>query len=327
MKPFDAFFEPYAEYCLRTTFSEEELKEVFEKELSSNHSFATFMSGFDDKGVTFFRTEVPLKLLPGMGGRNSLRGEITIQCERVVDSPDTILHITIAPQNMRLFVWFMVCFSVGLGVLGAICTGAWQMLVALAMPGLLYGNLCLCRSMGEKELEKIRQGFQKTLWDFEEKYRGETLLLEPNRHSVRKISFTRIALIMTVPVVAVLVFDSASTLSLRNFLGDIFGTLFFIDFPLGMCLLHYHYPQLFHHQKSGYYSIVPWGVFTLVCWGVVALSAFLTTQFGTYPENGFPVACAYLFGWVYIWVSMIPIGLLYLLFLLIQSHWQKRGKP
>ena len=28
MKLFDKYFQPYAEYCLRTTFSEEELKEA-----------------------------------------------------------------------------------------------------------------------------------------------------------------------------------------------------------------------------------------------------------------------------------------------------------
>ena len=135
-----------------------------------------------------------------------------------------------------------------------------------------------------------------------------------------------IALLLTVPVVLVLVFDPASTLSLRNFLEDIAGTIFFIDFPIGMCLLHYYFPQFFRHRKSGYYSIVPWGIFFLVCWGIVALGMFLETQFGRYPENGFSVACAYLFGWMYIWFTMIPIGLIYLLFRGIQKLCRKRRK-
>ena len=144
--------------------------------------------------------------------------------------------------------------------------------------------------------------------------------------SEKKINFFRIAILLTVPIVLVLVFDRASTLSLRNFLENIAGTIFFIDFPIEMCLLHYYFPQLFHNRKSGYYSIVPWGIFFLVCWGSVALEMFLETQFGRYPENGFSVVCAYLFGWAYIWFTMIPIGLLYLLIRGIQKLWQQRRK-
>ena len=137
----------------------------------------------------------------------------------------------------------------------------------------------------------------------------------------RSVSIT---LLLTVPIVLVLVFDPASTLSLRNFLGDIFGTIFFIDFPIGMCLLHYYFPQLFRHRKSGHYSIVPWSIFFLVCWGIVALEMFLETQFWGYPENGFSVISAYFCGWAFIWFTMIPIGLFYLLFRGIQKLWQKR---
>lgn len=133
-----------------------------------------------------------------------------------------------------------------------------------------------------------------------------------------------ITLLLTVPIVLVLIFDPASTLSPRNFLGDIFGTIFLIDFPIGMCLLHYYFPQLFRHRKSGHYSLVPWGIFFLVCWGIVALGMFFETQFGRYPENGFSVVCAYIFGWAYIWFTMIPIGLVYLLLRGIQTLWQKR---
>ena len=141
-----------------------------------------------------------------------------------------------------------------------------------------------------------------------------------------RIKFAGITLLLIAPIVLVLVLDPASTLSLRNFLEDIFGTIFLIDFPIGMCLLHYYFPQFFRHHKSGYYSIVPWGIFFLVCWGIVALGMFLETQFGRYPENGFSVVCAYLFGWAYIWFTMIPIGLIYLLFRCIQKLWNKRGE-
>ena len=136
--------------------------------------------------------------------------------------------------------------------------------------------------------------------------------------------FLWITLLLTVPVVLVLVFDPASTLSCRNFVENILGSIFFLDFPIGMCLLHYYFPHLFRHRKNGHYSIVPWGIFFLVCWGIVALGMFIETKFGRYPENGFSVACAYLFGWAYIWLTMIQTGLIYLLIRLIGKYWRKR---
>ena len=142
---------------------------------------------------------------------------------------------------------------------------------------------------------------------------------------MKKFQFLLIFILLTLPIVAVLLLDPACMLSCRNILSDIAGTLFWIDLPIGMCLQHCYYPQLFRHRKSGHYSIVPWGIFFLVCWGIVALDMFLETQLGRYPENGFSVACAYLFGWAYIWFTMIPIGLIYLLIRLILKLLQKRG--
>ena len=142
---------------------------------------------------------------------------------------------------------------------------------------------------------------------------------------MKKFQFLLIFILLTLPIIAVLLLEPASMLSCRNILSDIAGTLFWIDLPIGMCLLHCYYPQLFRHRKSGHYSIVPWGIFFLVCWGIVALDMFLETQFGRYPENGFSVACAYLFGWAYIWFTMIPIGLIYMLIRLILKLLQKRG--
>ena len=158
----------------------------------------------------------------------------------------------------------------------------------------------------------------------EEKYRSG-IISDPQHQTAKpKINYPLTALLLILPIVLVLVFDPAGARSFRNFFSDIAGTIFFIDFPIGMCLLHYYYPQLFRHRKSGYYSIVPWVIFFLVCWGIVALGMFLETQFGRYPENGFSVVCAYLFGWMYIWFTMIPIGLIYLLIRLIQKLRQNR---
>ena len=315
MSVFGRFFKPYAEYCLRTAFSEDELKSVFRKELPSyNNLFAVFKAGFDREGVTFFRSRDPLKLHPGLGGRNSLRGEITIRCERSGHSPGTVLHITIAPPpDTGLLAWIMLCFSVALGIL-ALCAGAWQALFpALLMPGFLFMVLAFCRWSGENEVPKIRGAFESTLRKLEEKYRGEAVPVPLEKQGREKIGLPWMIPLLILPPVLVVFFDRNGTLSLRNFLSDIFGTVFLIDLPVGMCLLHYYRPQFFRSRKSGDYSIVPWAIFFFVCWGIVALDMFLETRFGRHPENGFAVFCAYVFGWMYIWFTMIPVGLLYLL--------------
>ena len=314
MNIFDKFFKPYADYCLRTTFSEDELKEVFEEELPSYDNFISIFKlvGNDEKKVCFFKTKTALVIRPVMYCRNSLRGVISIKCGKVGSASETLLHITIAPPDISIFLWIILCFSIGMGIL-MLCAGLWQAVFPWFTLVFLFVVLAVCRSSAEQEIPKIRQAFENTLRHFEDKYRGHSILIQQSDISVKKINFLWSSLLLIVPIVLVLVFDRTSTLSFRNFAGNIAGTIFFIDFPIGMCLLYYYFPQLFRHNKSGHYSIVPWGIFFLVCWGIVALGMFLATRFGEYPENGFSVVCAYLFGWAYIWFTMIPIGLIYLL--------------
>ena len=136
----------------------------------------------------------------------------------------------------------------------------------------------------------------------------------------------RIVLLLIFPIVIYFLLDPAATASAESIFRSFSWAVFFLDLPIGMCLLHYYFPQLFRGCKRGHYSIVPWGIFFLVCWGIVALEMFLETRFGRYPENGFSAGCAYFFGWAYIWFTMIPVGLIYLLFRLIQKLCRKSGK-
>ena len=178
MKIFDKYFQPYAEYCLRTTFSEEQLKAVFEKELPHVFSFAAFKAGFETNKFKFFRRSKPFHLHPsGIAGRNSLRGEIAVKCEKAEYSTDTILHITIAPQNIRLFCRIFLCFAVMMGIL-LLCAGKWQAVIPLVMITFLFVFLAICRSAAENEVPQIRQAFENTLRNFEEKYCGENHLLK-----------------------------------------------------------------------------------------------------------------------------------------------------
>ena len=172
MKLFDKYFQPYAEYCLRTTFSEDELKTVFEKELPHVFSFAAFKAGFEANKFTFFRRSKPFHLHPCVTGRNSFRGEIAVKCEKAEYSTDTILHITIAPQNMSLFCWIHICFAMMMEIL-LLCVGTWQAVIPMGMSVFFFVILALCRSAAENEVPQIRQAFGNTLRKFEEKYCGD----------------------------------------------------------------------------------------------------------------------------------------------------------
>lgn len=104
MKIFDKYFQPYAEYCLRTVFSEDELKAVFEKEFPAyNDLFPIIKNGGNANDFTFFRKQDLLQLHPGIKSRNSLRGGLLIQCEKSEYPSETILHITIVGHSGWLF--------------------------------------------------------------------------------------------------------------------------------------------------------------------------------------------------------------------------------
>ncbi|MBE6376725.1 MAG: hypothetical protein E7050_09700 [Lentisphaerae bacterium] len=170
MKLFDKYFQPYAEYCIRTTFSEEELKEVFEKELLSYNTFR--FAGCDPTKVCFFKTKNPLVIHPVLYTRNSLRGVISIKCKKTGSASETILHITIAPVNQSLFIWTILCFSIGMSIL-FLCAGVWQAIFPLFMPVFVFTIIAISRSIAENELPEIRQAFENTLRQLEEKYCGD----------------------------------------------------------------------------------------------------------------------------------------------------------
>ena len=120
---------------------------------------------------------------------------------------------------------------------------------------------------------------------------------------------------LALPVVLYLLLDPAVRLSKWNLCSGAAGAagaLVFFDLPIAVCLLHWLRPQWFR-LKNGWYSPFPWLVLMLVCWIYVAGETYLSIQLGRGPENGFSAFCAYCFGWAYIWFTMIPIGLLYLL--------------
>ena len=118
------------------------------------------------------------------------------------------------------------------------------------------------------------------------------------------------AILLILPVVLILIFDPAAWKSKYNLVSDILGTILFVDVPIGMCLWHWFKPEHFREWRW----MIPFGLMTLGSWATIAGGMLLACKTGHGPDNGFAAVCAYLFGWAYIWLTMIPIGAVYVVF-------------
>ena len=130
---------------------------------------------------------------------------------------------------------------------------------------------------------------------------------------MRYVKIAVCVLSLVLPVVLYLLLDPAVRLSTWNLCSGAAGALVFLDLPIALCLLHWLRPQWFRLKKSNWLSPFPWLVLMLACWICVAGEMYLSVRLGRGPENGFSAFCAYCFGWLEIWFTMIPIGVLYLL--------------
>ncbi len=168
---FKRFFKPYVEYTLRTTLSEDELKNALEQEFSG-YFITSITSVFSKEKVAFCRTWKPLTLSPVLHGRNSLRGDVSIRCRKAESSGETVLDITIAPQDAQLFAWLFLILCIA-GVIPFIRAGTWLFIIPLVMAGFLFLVLAACRTFAECEVPEIQEAFEKTLRQLEKKYKEE----------------------------------------------------------------------------------------------------------------------------------------------------------
>ena len=176
MKLIDKYFTPYDEFNFWTTLSEEELKIAFSKEFPAEmdiFSKKNWQSLFDNK--VKFRRDLrnPLILSPIIHSRNSARGKLFIQCEKAENSDETVLHITITPTEGRLLIYiifiFLLCW-----ITGAICAKFYFGIIpGVLMFAFTFLILACCREAAINEIPQIRQNFEWTIWELEEKYHNE----------------------------------------------------------------------------------------------------------------------------------------------------------
>ena len=173
MKILEQYFQPYAEYCIRTPFTEEELRKVLKAELSSSNKLFSGIKaylGMEKNTVFLLCPGENLKLAPVRYGRNTLRGNLFIRCEKNSRKEETILHISITPDSSGKYVMYGIwLFALLIGIT-AVCHVWWISIFFLLQILFSFAVLAACRNMGEEESIKIRQDFETLLHQLEKKH-------------------------------------------------------------------------------------------------------------------------------------------------------------
>ena len=106
MKLFDKYFQPYAEYCLRTTFSEDELKETLAKECPATSDVLSWKAIKAAFGLAAEGCTVP----------ESVCGFTRYQAERVACRRFFCLDTANIPEKTVKFQIFQNFFKIGLEI-------------------------------------------------------------------------------------------------------------------------------------------------------------------------------------------------------------------
>ena len=173
MKLFDKYFQPYAEYCIRTTFSEDELKEALAQECPATSDVLAWKAikaamGLSKTIVFSCDPDEPLHLHPIKAYRNTSRGDLFIRCEKTADE-ETILHISIAQSGKYKYLLYAIgIFALFLGVAASFVIW-WGIFLPVLFIGLFFIVLECCRAAGIDEVPQIRQDFEMMLRTLERK--------------------------------------------------------------------------------------------------------------------------------------------------------------
>ena len=171
MKAYNKYFQPYAEYCVRTTLPEKQLKKALAKECPSVWDVVSLKAvktafGFSSTAIFSCNPDNPLHLKAILPGRNSARGEVFIECEELSENA-TILHITIAPPRFgKYFIWFYNSLALLLGISFAVSVVWWGIFLPLIFICFSFIVLECCHNMAMQETSQLRNNLnnlQKTL--------------------------------------------------------------------------------------------------------------------------------------------------------------------
>ena len=173
MKLLDRYFQPYAEYCIRTTLSEDELKAVLKKERPATSDVLSWKAvkavfGLSKTIVFSCDPDDPLHLHPIKAYRNTSRGDLFIRCEKASDG-ETILHISIAQSGKYKWLLYAIGFFALLWGVAASFVIWWGIFLSVVFIGLVFIVLECCHAMAMDEVPQIRQDFEILLRTLERK--------------------------------------------------------------------------------------------------------------------------------------------------------------
>lgn len=172
------YFEPYAEYTLRTTLSKEALRAALKKECgflaALKKSFTLVTSGIVPFHLVRSKEEIVLR--PFCRGRNSLRGNVHFTMRKDPHSPESILYVAIRPPDSRWFCILWLGFLL-VWIVCAVGLRQWEPLLVLPfMAGGFFLVMHLCRAFAEGEIPQIRSSFEELIRKLE---------MEVGDHAVR----------------------------------------------------------------------------------------------------------------------------------------------
>ena len=173
MKIFDKYFQPYAEYCLRTTLSEEDLKEALAQECPATSDVLSWKAvkavfGLSKTIVFSCDPDDSLHLHPIKAYRNTSRGDLFIRCEKAAGE-ERILHISIAQSGKYKYLLYgIVIFALFWGVAASFVIW-WGILLSVVFIGHVFIVLKCCHAMAMDEVPQIRQDFEILLRTLERK--------------------------------------------------------------------------------------------------------------------------------------------------------------
>ena len=173
MKLFDKYFQPYAEYCIRTTLSEDELKEALAQECPATSDILSWQAikaaiGLSKTIVFSCDPDNSLCLHPLKAYRNTSRGDLFIRCDKT-SGTETILHISIAQSGKyKCLLYGIVIFALFWGVAASFVIW-WGIFLSAFFIGLVFIVLECCHAIAMDEVPQIRQDFEILLRTLERK--------------------------------------------------------------------------------------------------------------------------------------------------------------
>ncbi len=154
---------PYAEYTLRIKLDPEEFRARLEKECCRTFEFTVFPTPHL-RGCGLFTGFSDVVLEPVFFFRNPWRGQIYIKPEKIPDSAETLLRVTIKPNEHTRYLPLIQFFLFAVIFLLFLLQGVWGLMVLLVIfAAIAWGWDRAMRGSAESEVPEIQRMLNELL--------------------------------------------------------------------------------------------------------------------------------------------------------------------